>query len=111
MTISEHKESASPNLSKTLSLYATNSIEDQMVRAIESTITDCMQAGQPTHGKGFMDGLNRRCNGHLRNWIGALAQEPRNTNTHPWVQLEESEPASQELVTRKRTECTYTCMY
>lgn len=33
----------------------------------------------------------------LANWIGELAQDTRYTNTHPWHDLEEDDPAAAEL--------------
>ncbi|MGH2505794.1 MAG: hypothetical protein ACRDHZ_00005, partial [Ktedonobacteraceae bacterium] len=82
-------------LTSTLKLYTTNSTADRLIRAVEATITDCSQSKQAPHGRAFFDLLNQRTGGYLRNWIGELAQDAHNTDTHPWTELEETDDMAQ----------------
>ncbi|MGH2478032.1 MAG: hypothetical protein ACRDHW_00025 [Ktedonobacteraceae bacterium] len=83
-------------LTSTLKLYATDSTADRLIRALEATITDCSQGGQEIHGRALFTDLNRRCLWQLRNWIGELAQDARNLDTHPWTELEEENDMAQQ---------------
>lgn len=71
--------------------FATGSTADLFLRCVTATITDAAQAKTALHGLGLFNVLNQRSGGHLANWIGELAQDPRYTNTHPWVELEEDD--------------------
>ncbi|HET8842348.1 MAG TPA: hypothetical protein VFN35_12835, partial [Ktedonobacteraceae bacterium] len=84
-------------LQATLKMYPTESTADRLIRACQATITDAMQAKESLHGWDLFEALDRRCDGHLRSWIGELAQDARHLDTHPWTELEENEAAAQEL--------------
>jgi primase-polymerase (primpol)-like protein len=81
-------------LTAALKVYATDSTADRLMRAVSATITDQAQAKRPVHGLDLFNALDRRCGGQLANWLGELAQDSRYTNTHPWHNLEEDDPAA-----------------
>jgi len=83
-------------LTSTLKLYATDSTADRLIRAVEAVITDCSQSGQAIHGRALFEALDQRTGGHLRNWIGELAQDDHNRKTHPWTELEEDDDMAQQ---------------
>lgn len=78
-------------------VYATDSTADLLLRVVAATITDASQAKHQLHGLDLFNALNRRSGGQLTNWIAELSQDARYTNTHPWHDLEEDDPAAQEL--------------
>jgi hypothetical protein len=71
--------------------YTTDSTADRLLRA-----TVAAQAKTRLDGLTLFDALDRRAGGQLANWIGELAQDSRYTNTHPWHDLEEDDPAAAE---------------
>ncbi len=91
------REISIAKLTTALRKYATGSTADVFLRTIEATITDAMQAREQLHSLDLFDALDRRCNGQLQNHLGELAQDPRNINTHPWIDLEENDPAAAAL--------------
>jgi hypothetical protein len=62
----------------------TGSTADLLLRAVQATLTDAAQARTRLTGRALFDALDRRCNGQLANWLGALTQHPEVTNPHPW---------------------------
>ncbi len=74
--------------------FATGSTADLFLRCATATITDAAQAHTPLHGQDLFAALNQRSGGQLANWIGELAQDGRYTNTHPWAELDEEDPAA-----------------
>lgn len=84
-------------IQRALKVFTTNSTSDQLLRQVEATITDAMQAKQRLYGRTFFEALDKRCSGQLVQWIEELASDPRNLNTHPWHDLEEDDPDAQIL--------------
>jgi hypothetical protein len=62
----------------------TGSVADQLLRAVQATLTDAAQAKTSLTGRTLFDALNRRCHGQLVAWLGALCQHPDVTDPHPW---------------------------
>ena len=62
----------------------TGSVADLLLRAVQATLTDAAQAKTPLTGRALFDALDRRCNGQLAAWLGALCQTPEVTDPHPW---------------------------
>jgi hypothetical protein len=63
----------------------TGSIADQLLRAVQATLTNAVQAKTPLTGRALFEALDRRCNGQLAAWIGALTQHPEVTDPHSLV--------------------------
>lgn len=83
-------------LSAAARVYPTDSTADLLLRTVAAVITDASQARQQRHGQELFNALDKRCGGQLANWTAELAQDPRYTNTHPWYELEEDDPAALE---------------
>ncbi|MGH2478722.1 MAG: hypothetical protein ACRDHW_03600, partial [Ktedonobacteraceae bacterium] len=84
-------------LMSALKPYPTGSIADKLIRAIEATITDCMQAKEQMHGRALFEALNQRCYKQLYNWIVSLGLDKNHDyrDTHPWTTLDEDDDMAQ----------------
>jgi hypothetical protein len=92
------REISIARLSAAARLYATNSTADLLIRAIQATITDASQSKTPLHGQELFNAIDQRAGGLLYGWIQELRQDDQYMNTRPqWRELEEEEPAAQEL--------------
>lgn len=69
---------------------------DRLLRATVAAITDAAQTKTRLDEQTLFSALDRRAGGQLANWIGELAQDARSTDTHPWHDLEEDDPAAAE---------------
>jgi len=77
-------------------VYATDSTADLLLRCVAATLTDASQAKRQLHGLELFVALDQRSGGRLADWIAELAQDARYTNTHPWHELDEDDPAALE---------------
>ncbi len=66
-------------------MESVDSTANHILRALQATITDAMQTGQPVTGRALFDLLDKRCDGHLAAMLAHCQHFPRLTTLRPYA--------------------------
>jgi putative DNA primase/helicase len=74
---------------------------EQLLLAVQATLTDAERAQTPLHGQALFAALNQRCQGQLAAWVSRLHNTPGTLmDPRPWVDLDTSAPDASEQAER-----------
>jgi putative DNA primase/helicase len=74
---------------------------EQLLLAVQATLTDAERAQTPLHGQALFAALNQRCQGQLAAWVSRLHNAPGTLmDPRPWVDLDTSAPDAVEQAER-----------
>ncbi|HEY7346988.1 MAG TPA: hypothetical protein VH599_01620 [Ktedonobacterales bacterium] len=80
---------------------APGSEAEQLLLAVQATLTDAERAQTPLHGQALFAALNQRCQGQLAAWVSRLHNAPGTLmDPRPWVDLDTSAPDAAEQAER-----------